>query len=569
MALLEIIGPVMVGPSSSHTAGAVRLGNLARAILDDEPAHAIITLHGSFAATGRGHGTDLALVAGLLGLTPADERIPESRELARQCGLDVTFRAADLSPAHPNTALFELTGRNGGAAVVWGRSLGAGKVEVFRIGDLDVQLSGEYATLVLFHEDRPGVIAAVTSSLAAGAVNIARMRVTRAAKGGRAITVLELDQPAPAATLMAIRAQPGIRKALAVPPLEGEAPAGTGSTCSPPPPAELPAAKGVEPPGSGLRDPADFSSFRDLVQRASAYGLSLGKLAVREEARRQAVSPKTLQDAMAERLRVMQRAIQRGLSESPRSRSGLVGGDAARLQKSAQAGQLLGGPVLAAAMARALAVAEVNACMGVVVAAPTAGSCGVLPGVLSAVAEALKAPEERQVDALFAAAAVGEVVAAGATLSGAEGGCQAEIGSAAAMAAAAAVELAGGRAECAAHAAALALKGLMGLVCDPVCGLVEVPCVKRNASAAAVALACADMAMAGVRSAVPPDEVITAVAQVGRAMPESLRETGLSGLAATPTARRLCQACAGCNEAGPDLFRPGRHHSKFQTRDNP
>jgi L-serine dehydratase len=193
-------------------------------------------------------------------------------------------------------------------------------------------------------------------------------------------------------------------------------------------------------------------------------------------------------------------------------------------------------------MARSLAVAEVNASMGRVVAAPTGGASGVLPGLLLTVAEDHSIPDDDLVDALITAAAVGAVIASRASLSGAAGGCQAEIGSAAAMAAAAATELCGGTPRQAGHAAALALQGLLGLVCDPVGGLVEIPCVARNGTGAAVALAGCEMALAGIEFRVPLDEVIDAMGHVGRSIPPSLRETARGGLAVTPTGQSMAES---------------------------
>jgi L-serine dehydratase len=190
-------------------------------------------------------------------------------------------------------------------------------------------------------------------------------------------------------------------------------------------------------------------------------------------------------------------------------------------------------------MAYALAVSEVNAAMGRIVAAPTAGSCGILPGVLLSVAKTLDTSDASLIEALFSAGAVGAVVARSSTLAGAAAGCQAECGTGAAMAAAAATELAKGSPRQCANAVAFAFKGLLGLVCDPVAGLVEVPCIKRNAICVAVALAAADMALAGIKSVVPPDEVIETMGLIGRELPASLRETALGGLAATPTGKGL------------------------------
>ena len=221
-----------------------------------------------------------------------------------------------------------------------------------------------------------------------------------------------------------------------------------------------------------------------------------------------------------------------------RSACGLTGGDGAKVEQ-AQIG--LCGPVLTAVMATALKVGECNACMGRIVAAPTAGASGVLPAVLLPMKEKYNFSDDDMVRALYVSAGFGQVIATRASIAGAEGGCQAEVGSASAMAAAALVALLGGTPEQMAWACATALQNLMGLVCDPVAGLVEVPCVKRNVMGAVNALACADMALAGIAGAIPCDEVIDAMAAVGRCLPSALRETGEGGLAATPTGRKLAE----------------------------
>ncbi len=278
-----------------------------------------------------------------------------------------------------------------------------------------------------------------------------------------------------------------------------------------------------------------YASFAELITAAREHG-SLGAAAAALEADESLASPADLRARMADTLAVMREAVATGLSGAARSRSGLTGGDALKLG-GASAGPV--GPPFSTALAASLAVAEVNASMGRIVAAPTGGASGVLPGVLLTVGERVGADDDALIDALFCAAGIGGVIAARATLAGAAGGCQAEIGSGAAMAAAAAVQLAGGTPEQAGHACSLALQGLMGLVCDPIGGLVEVPCVVRNGTGAAVALAAAEMALAGIEFPVPVDEVVDAMGAVGRSLPPSLRETALGGLAVTPTGRVL------------------------------
>jgi L-serine dehydratase len=250
-------------------------------------------------------------------------------------------------------------------------------------------------------------------------------------------------------------------------------------------------------------------------------------------------SEQELFQRMAKNLKVMRESVQVGLNSERRSLSGLVGGDAAKVEARRKRGESLVGELMSAVLAKALAVAEVNACMGKIVAAPTAGSSGVLPAVLLTVEEAREIPESELLQALFTAAGLGMIIAERANISGAEGGCQAEIGSAAAMAAAAAVQLAGGSPRQTSDAAAIAMKSMLGLVCDPVAGLVEVPCVKRNATGASIALVAAEMALAGVKSAIPLDEVIDTMDKIGKLMPCALKETAQGGLAVSPTGRRI------------------------------
>jgi L-serine dehydratase len=278
-----------------------------------------------------------------------------------------------------------------------------------------------------------------------------------------------------------------------------------------------------------------YASFEELLG-ASAENGSLGRAVLACEAAETEIDESLLRERMTETLGVMRDAIATGLSGSARSRSGFVGGDAKRVLASAE--RPVGG-IFSDVLAAALATGEVNAAMGRIVAAPTGGASGVLPAVLLTVGAQYDADEGALVDALFAAAGIGGVIATRATLSGAIGGCQAEIGSGSAMAAAAAVQLAGGSPTQAGHAASLALQGQLGLVCDPVGGLVEVPCVFRNATGAAVALSAAQMALAGVEFPIPFDEVVDAMGLVGRSLPPSLRETALGGLATTPVGRNM------------------------------
>lgn len=282
-----------------------------------------------------------------------------------------------------------------------------------------------------------------------------------------------------------------------------------------------------------------YDSIAALAAAAEEAGEPISALVLRQQARQLEKDEAQVFAQMRDTYAVMAACIEPGCDEQLRSASGLSGGSAFRMRRAVADGKNLTGGVLGGALYRALAVSELNAAMGRVVAAPTAGSCGILPAAVLTMQMEKGCPEHDCVMALFTASAVGMVITTSASVAGAQGGCQAECGSAAAMAAAAIVELAGGTPRQAADAVAIALKNILGLVCDPVAGLVEIPCIKRNASGVAGAFVAAELALAGIGSVIPPDEAILAMKRVGDAMHPSLKETAEGGLAATPTACRL------------------------------
>jgi L-serine dehydratase len=282
-----------------------------------------------------------------------------------------------------------------------------------------------------------------------------------------------------------------------------------------------------------------YKSLAEAIRDAEQQKIPLARLALETEAKDQGRTVEDIRSALHRALVVMRGAVGQGMTGDLYSASGLVGGDAAKLRTGPD-GPLAGTP-FRDILARALAVQEVNAAMGVIVAAPTAGGAGVLPAVLTGLAEARTIGDEDVVSALAVAGLIGAVIAERASLSGAEGGCQAETGAAAAMAAGAATEMLGGTPAQVGHATALAMQGTLGLVCDPLGGLVELPCVFRNATGSAIALTGIELAMAGVEFKIPVDEVIDVMGQIGREMDVRYRETAGGGLAATPTGRRLAK----------------------------
>jgi L-serine dehydratase len=282
-----------------------------------------------------------------------------------------------------------------------------------------------------------------------------------------------------------------------------------------------------------------FTSMRQIVDRVESKALPLWRVVLDEEIEDAATTAERVLERMAERLGTMREAVERGLASDAPSVSGLLGGGARRFEKwRREEGSVLG-PFVGKVIARAQATMEVNARMGTIVATPTAGSSGILPAILFSAEEELGLSEADLVQGLLVAAGVGEVIVARASVSGAAGGCQAETGSAAAMAAAALTALRGGTPDQVSESVAFTLQGMLGLICDPVGGLVEVPCLTRNVSGAVQAVAASELALAGLRFPIPADEVIDVMGQIGAELDEKYRETAKGGLAATATGRRL------------------------------
>ena len=568
LGLRDIIGPIMVGPSSSHTAGALAIARMARRLCGARPKHVTFTLHGSFAHTGTGHGTDKALVAGMLGLSADDLGIRDSFERAQEASLGVRFvRATDDGGVggrakgaddveHPNTVDIEILEEGGDTLDVRGVSIGGGAAVIRRIDGIDVDITGEHTSVVVRQHDERGVLAHIATCLADCGVNIATTRMFRTRKGSAAYTVMETDDAVPEAARAAIERHPAVRDVRVIPAERAGDADGEQETTGPK------AAPSMADDAEARFARCDFVSGAELLARCAKRSCAISQaFREREEALCALDGRAANVDAYLERvLQVMRASATEPIAYPVHSTGGLIGGEARALAESLQvagtgtgagagAGTSSGAgagtmplldPLSATVSAYALAVLETNASMGRIVAAPTAGSAGVVPAVLLGLGRHRGLPDEKLHAGLLAAAAVGCLIARNASVSGAEGGCQAEIGSAAAMAAAAAVEMAGGTPAQALAAASNALMSLMGLVCDPVGGLVEVPCQKRNATAATTALVCAQIALSGTENLVGFDETVAAMDAVGRALPFELRESALGGIAAAPT------ACAWC-----------------------
>ncbi|WP_026661987.1 L-serine ammonia-lyase, iron-sulfur-dependent, subunit alpha [Butyrivibrio proteoclasticus] len=282
-----------------------------------------------------------------------------------------------------------------------------------------------------------------------------------------------------------------------------------------------------------------YESIQELVEEAEKRNVRISQLVLEDQAISMEKSEQEIYEKMEMSFQIMRESVQAGMDKDQKSTSGLTGGEGFLMNQYAMNNGGLSGSFMTKAIARALSAACCNASMGKIVAAPTAGSCGILPGCLVSLFEDKDFEEKDIVMSMFTAAAFGMVIAARASIAGAQGGCQAECGSASAMAAAALVELSGGSPRQCADALAIALSSQMGLVCDPVAGLVEIPCIKRNASGMMIAFSSADMVLAGIDAKIPADECLDAMAEVGECLPKSLKETAKGGLATTPTGKKL------------------------------
>jgi L-serine dehydratase len=502
----DVLGPVMRGPSSSHTAAPYHIATLARALLGDEPLAATFTFDpgGSWAEVYHQQGSDLGFAAGLMGWALTDERFFSALEQAADRGLDVTFRVAPLPAAdHPNTVDIRLRSRHGSGLHAVARSTGGGAILFSEIEGWPLHLAGDAFEVLV--EMEAGAAATVYELLGGGAELLEAPRCQR--RGDDVLLHLRRRaRPEPRA-LAEIEALSGVRRVWTAPPVFFV-----------------------------RRGEALFSSAAEMLALADEKGWSLGEAALAYESILLGLTEAEILAEAIRRFEVMHEAVHRGLGEDLPPMQ-LLRPSARRIVEAERAGKLAIGGLHTRAAARAMAVMHVNGGMGVVCAAPTAGSAGTVPGVLVTLTEELALSPEGVALALLATSAVGLVVAMRATFAAEVAGCQVEIGASGAMAAAAVVEAAGGSARQACDAAAISFQNTMGSVCDLVQGIVEIPCHTRNAVAASGAFVCADLILGGYSNPIPLDETVDAVYAVGQMMPRELKVTALGGLALAPSAQ--------------------------------
>jgi L-serine dehydratase len=511
----DVVGPVMRGPSSSHSAASVRIGRLARDLCGGTPDETVIEFdtEGSLATTHESQGSDIGLFAGLLGWDADDERLPRSAAALAEAGAKLEIRVATLHDPHPNT--YRMTLRRGGVEHrLVALSTGGGMIEVVSIDGAKVALYGDYAVTVLdARDDGRSTAAALEARGDFDAITVT---------GARAATVIVsaqrfLSDAEVAALPMVAR----VRRLSPVLPVRSR---------------------------RGLTVP--FLHAGEMARVADPASRRLSDFALEYECARGGIAADEVFAQMRRILEVVRVGVRSGLAGTEYA-DRILPRQSHRFAEMLERKQLLDGGMLNRAILYVTALMEVKSSMGVFVAAPTAGSCGTFAGTCLAASETIESDEETTLRAMLAGGLIGVFVATRSSFAAEVGGCQAETGAGAAMAAAALVELAGGNAAQALSASSHALQNVLGLVCDPVANRVEAPCLGRNIAGAANALASANIALAGYDHLIPLDEVLDAHREISENMARELRCTALGGLSVTPTSKAIeAKLCGGCGTGG-------------------
>lgn len=504
----DVLGPVMRGPSSSHTAGSYRIGRMARSLLGEKPVAVRLTFDptGPYARTYREQGADLGFATGFLEWPMTDERFPRALESAARAGINLEFEVSPLEKAsHPNTVRIRMKGLSGQELNLEAQSVGGGLVLINRLEDWEVSLTGK--TFDILVETAKGNEEAVERILAQ--VKDARTPLVRKIQNHSSLVHLQSSSPWKDTMLDELRHFAGVRRVWSLLPVFFV-----------------------------QRGEALFSDVSDMLAVAESLDNSLGRAALRYEATLLELSEVEAMAEMLKRWEVMRKAVHQGLRGEDLNLK-LLEPSAGQVFSAVLEGKVAVGGIHARAAARAIAALHVASSGGIVCAAPTGASSGVIPGVLVTLAEEKGLSQEKIIMALFAASAIGLVIARRATFAAEMAGCQVEIGAAGAMAAAAVVDAVGGAARQACDAAAISLQNSLGSACDLVQGICEIPCHTRTAAAAAEALICADLILGGYKNPIPLEETVDAIFSVGQMLPPELRCTSLGGIAMAPSAQKL------------------------------
>ncbi|XOV92431.1 MAG: L-serine ammonia-lyase, iron-sulfur-dependent, subunit alpha [Bacteroidota bacterium] len=501
----DVIGPVMRGPSSSHCAASLRIGRMCRDLMNANISNILIEFdpNGSLATTHKGQGSDMGLFGGFLGWEAYDERLLHSEDSIKGAGINTDIKIVDIGASHPNTYKITLTNSQETRQLT-AISTGGGMIEVIEIDGARVSMLGDYHETLIYcssvgnlEEYIHKTIEFDEISIHEGASNLIEI------KSQNPISDIVIDEIRSFDNVLSIKhLQPVLpilsRKELKVP----------------------------------------FITCQEMLDYNEGKNLSLWELAVEYESTRGNISREEVIEKMQEIIRIMKSSVEEGLSGTVYE-DRILGSQSPNFKKLNDEGKLVDGNVLNKIVMYVSAIMEVKSSMGVIVAAPTAGSCGALPGAILGVVDSMKLSEEESVKAMLAAGLIGIFISAHSTFAAEVGGCQAECGSGACMAAASIVYLAGGTLSQSISAASLALQNSLGMICDPIANRVEAPCLGKNVMAASNALSCANMALSNYDHLIPLDEVIDTMYEVGNSIPNTLRCTTLGGLSITKTAKEL------------------------------
>ena len=516
----DVVGPVMRGPSSSHCAAALRIGRIARDLMNGEVDRVLVQFDhsGSLPATHQSQGSDMGLFGGLLGWDADDDRLPDSADWLQRAEIDLRFEYGDFGDKHPNTYRLTLSNDTTSRSLI-AISTGGGMFEVIEIDGFKVSIGGDYEETLVWGAAEFAKLDSrtLTDELGADAVEMGQRQET---------------------TLIRIQAQhPVTRSSL-------EAFVDSSSI------QQIDHLSAVLPVRSRKELQVPFQTCSQMLAVAVRRDvLNLSDLAIQYEAARSGLGEAELIEKMAEIVRILRRSVRLGMQGTSYD-DRVLGFQSGGFEQAMKEGRLVDGGILNRMVMYTTALMEVKSSMGVIVAAPTAGACAAFPAVCLAMGDSLDLNDGEIARGMLAGGMIGVFIATHWSFAAEVGGCQAEGGSAAAMAAAAMVDLMGGDATKACGAASMALQNMLGLICDPVANRVEVPCLGKNVLAASNALSCANMSLAGFDSVIPLDETIEAAKSVAERMPREHRCTALGGLAITPTSLAIQKRLEGCGGCG-------------------
>jgi len=505
----DVLGPIMRGPSSSHSAAANRIGRLARDLAGGAPHRVLVEYDpsGALVTTHATQGSDLGLGGGLLGWEPDDPRVLEYERHLQEAGIAVDVKYVSYGATHPSTYRLTVDSPEGTQHRLEAISTGGGIIEVTRIDDSEVSLAGDFFEVLAYLQS-----GAASEPVMSAANAVGSCEVVQFCPGEMPFVRMSMRAAPDEARLAALTDSDDVQTVRVLKPI-------------------LPVLSQSDMSVPFLTEAALREWNRDRK-------LAFWELAAEYESARGGMDRNAVLDQARGVLKVMQDAVRTGLAGTD-YKDRILPAQSSQYVNKEKAGQLIPGDAANRITAYVSAVMEVKSSLGVIVAAPTAGACGALPGALIAVAELLESSEERRAQELLSAGLIGAMIAERATFSAEVGGCMAECGSASGMAAAALAGLGGGNVDQQIAAASLALQNTMGMTCDPIASRVEAPCLGKNVMAAVNAFTCANMALAGYQHLIPLDEVIETMDRVGKSLPRELRCTALGGLSITPSAKRI------------------------------